>query len=214
MQHLHQYPWSHFLEEFKDVFTFLAASTHWWGVLKSNCSVPVKQAVDTRWSARKEAVSCLKKVFSRLVDTLEIWQIRKKHETREEAGLLLSALQTFSFLFFPLYMWEPILSEVVITQKYLLQKRSGPYSVCVKDSEFGWLFAETKRITGCRRSGQSNRHLWRDENHHWTKNSQKKKNAWWRSWWCWFHIRARASQRNARLFGFSISRDSPGFSKN
>ena len=44
-----------------------------------------------------------------------------KHETREEAGLLLSALQTFSFLFF-LYMWEPILSEVVITQKYLQQK--------------------------------------------------------------------------------------------
>ena len=49
------------------------------------------------------------------MDTLEIWQIRKKHETREEAGLLLSALQTFSFLCF-LYMWEPRLSEVVITQ--------------------------------------------------------------------------------------------------
>ena len=30
---------------------------------------------------------------------------------------------------------------------------------------------------------------------------------------CWFHIRGRASQRNARLFGFSISRDSPGLSK-
>ena len=81
-------------------FYFFAASTHRWDVLKSKCSVPVKRAVDARWSARKEAVSCLKKVFSRVVDTLEIWRIRKKHETREEAGLLLSALQTFSFLFF------------------------------------------------------------------------------------------------------------------
>ena len=96
-------------------FYFFAASTHRWDVLKSNCSDPVKRAVGARWSARKEAVSCLKKVFSRVVDTLEIWQIRKKHETREEAGLLLNALQTFSFLLFFLYMWEPILSEVVIT---------------------------------------------------------------------------------------------------
>ena len=117
-------------------FYFFAASTHRWDVLQSNCSVPVKRAVDAMWSARKEAVSCLKKVISRVVDTLEIWQIRKRHETREEAGLLLSALQTFSFLFF-LYMWEPILSEVDITQKYLQQKRSGPYSECVKDLEFG-----------------------------------------------------------------------------
>ena len=54
----------------------------------------------------------------------------------KEAGLLFSDLQTFSFFFF-FYMWEPILSEVVIRQKYLQQKRSGPYSVCVKGSEFG-----------------------------------------------------------------------------
>ena len=121
MQHLHQYPRSHFLEQFKDVYTFLLHQLID-DVLKSNCSVPVKRAVDARWSSRKEAVSCLKKVISRVVDTLEIWQIRKKHETREEAGLLLSALQTFSFLCF-LYMWEPILSEVDITQKYLQQKK-------------------------------------------------------------------------------------------
>ena len=38
-------------------------------------------------------------MISRVVDTLEIWQIRKKHETREESVLLLSALQTFSFFF-------------------------------------------------------------------------------------------------------------------
>ena len=135
MQHLHQYPRTHFLEQFKDVYTFLLHQLID-DVLKSNCSVPVKRAVDARWSAWKEAVSCLKKVISKVVDTLEIWQIRKKHETREEAGLPLSAIQTFSFLCF-LYMWEPILSEVDITQKHLQQKRSGPYSVCVKDLEFG-----------------------------------------------------------------------------
>ena len=90
--------------------TFFAASTHRWDVLKSNCSVTVKRAVDTRWSARKEAVSCLKNVFSRVVDTLEILtDDEETQETREEAGLLLSALQTFPFLCF-LYMWEPILS--------------------------------------------------------------------------------------------------------
>ena len=103
-------------------FTFFAASTHRWDVLKSNCSVTVKLAVDTRWSARKDAVSCLKKVFSRVVDTLEILTDEEEtQETREEAGLLLSALQTFPFLCF-LYMWDPILSEVDITQKYLQQK--------------------------------------------------------------------------------------------
>ena len=74
--------------------------------MKSNCSVSVKQAVDARWSARKEAISCLKKVFSRVVDTLEIWQIRKKYETREEAGLLLCALQTFSLLFLYSRKWS------------------------------------------------------------------------------------------------------------
>ena len=89
------------------MFFFFAASTHRWDVLKSNFSVPVKRTVDARWSARKEAVSCLKKVFSTVVDTLEIWQIRKKHETREEAGLLLSALQTFSFLFFSFICGSP-----------------------------------------------------------------------------------------------------------
>ena len=137
MQHLHQYPRSiFFFGTVQRCFYFFAASTHRWDVLKSNCSVPVVRAVNARWSARKEAASCLKKVLSRVVDTLEIWQIMKKHEIREEAGLLLSALQTFSFLCF-LYMWEPILSEAIITQKYFEQKRSGPYSVCVKDSEFG-----------------------------------------------------------------------------
>ena len=84
----------------------------------SNCSVPLKRAVDTRWSARKEAVSCLKKVFSRVVDTLENFTDEEEtQESREEAD----------------YKRFHILSEVVITQKYLQQKRSGPYSVCVKD---------------------------------------------------------------------------------
>ena len=134
MQHLHQYPRSHFLAQFKDFFLFFCCINSSMG---SNCSVPVKRAVDTKWSARKGAVSCLKKVFSRAVDTLEILTDEEEtQETREEAGLLLSALQTFPFFFF-LYMWEHILSEVVITQKYLQQKRSGPYSLCFKDSEFG-----------------------------------------------------------------------------
>ena len=48
-----------FLEQFKDVFTFLPSSTHRWDILKPNCSVQ-RAAVDARWSARKEAVSCLK----------------------------------------------------------------------------------------------------------------------------------------------------------
>ena len=76
-------------------FTFLAASTHQWGVLQSNCSDAFKRAVDTRWSARKEAVSCLK-LFSRVEDTLVILPDQEEaQETREESGLLLSALQTF-----------------------------------------------------------------------------------------------------------------------
>ena len=126
-------------------FYFFGASTHRWNVLKSNCFVPVKRAVDARWSARKEAVSCLKKVFSRVVDTLEIWQIRKKHETREEAGLLLSALQTFSFLFFPLYMGDHTLGSghyaKTLTAKkiwplFSVRQRFGNFC---RDKENHWL---------------------------------------------------------------------------
>ena len=76
-----------------------------------------------------------------------------------------------------------------------------------KDSECGGIFAETKQITGCRRSGrrQSNRQLWIDVNRRCTENSQKKKNTWWREWGCWSHI---------SLFRFYISRYSPEVSAN
>ena len=129
-------------------FYFFAASTHRWDVLKSNCSVPVKRAVDARWSARKEAVSCLKKVFSRVVDTHEIWQIRKKHETREEAGLLLSALQTFLFLF-PLYVgahtverghYAKILkANKIIWTLFSVLQRFGIWMTFCRDKENHWL---------------------------------------------------------------------------
>ena len=117
-------------------FTFFAASIHQQGVLKSNCSVT--RAVDTRWSASKEAVSCLKMMFSRVVDTLDILTVQEEtQETREETCLLLSALQTFSFLSFLYnYVGAHTLGSGYYA-KLFTAKRSGPYSVCVKDSEFG-----------------------------------------------------------------------------
>ena len=129
-------------------FYFFAASTHRSDVLKSNCSVPVKRAVDARWSARKEAISCLKKVFSRVVDTLETWQIRKQHETREEADLLLSALKTFSFLFFPLYVgahtlgsghYAKILTAKKIWTLFSVRQRFGIWMNFCRDKENHWL---------------------------------------------------------------------------
>ena len=115
----------------------------------SNCPVPLKRAVDTKWSARKEAVSCLKKVFSRAVDTLEILTDEKEtQETREEAGLLLSAIQTFPFFFFPLYVgahtvgsghYAKILTAKKIWTLFTVLQRLEIWMTFCRDKENHWL---------------------------------------------------------------------------
>ena len=104
------------------VFTFFSSSTHRWDVLSSVIGQGVKRIIETRWSARGDAVSVVKRHFSEIIGVLE--KLTGEEEnivTRSEAGLLLGALQSFPFLCF-LGLWEPVLREINDTQAYLQTK--------------------------------------------------------------------------------------------
>jgi len=82
----------------------------------------VKRITETRWSARGEAVSVVKKRFSKILCALEKLAGEDENTaTRVDAGVLLVALQSFSFLCF-LGLWLPILSKINSTQTYLQTK--------------------------------------------------------------------------------------------
>ena len=150
-------------------------------------------------------------MFSRVVDTLEILTYQEEtQETREDAGLLLSALQMLSFLCFR-YIWEPILSEVGIRQKNTYSKKI--WTLFSVRHRFGiWM-------TFCG-----------DKENHWLPTHRPKQQTFVKRWELPLNeefpaaeecpmkrlrmLVARASQRNVSLFGFSISRDSPEVSAN
>ena len=118
-------------------FYFFAASTHRWDVLKSNCSDAVKRAVDARWSARKEAVSCLKKVFSRVWIHSKFGRSERNMRQEKKQACFLVPYKLFhslvSFICGSPYSRKWLLRKILTAKK----KKSGPYPVCFKDSEFG-----------------------------------------------------------------------------
>ncbi|XP_069582652.1 zinc finger MYM-type protein 1-like [Ranitomeya imitator] len=104
------------------LFTFFSSSTHRWDVLISVTGQSVKRVLETRWSARGDAVSAVKKNYSKILQAVE--QLTGEEEnrvTRSDAGVLLVALQSFSFLCF-LGLWESVLKEINDTQVYLQTK--------------------------------------------------------------------------------------------
>lgn len=104
------------------LFVFFSSSTHRWDVLTSVTGQSVKRIIETRWSARGEAVSVVKKHFSKILGALEKLTGEEENTgTRADAGVLLGALQSFSFLCF-LGLWGPVLLEINDTQTYLQTK--------------------------------------------------------------------------------------------
>ena len=104
------------------LFVFFSSSTHRWNVLTSVTGQSVKRIIETRWSARADAVTVVKKHFSKILSTLEnLTDEEENTATRADAGVLLSALQSFSFLCF-LGLWGPVLLEINDSQKYLQTK--------------------------------------------------------------------------------------------
>jgi len=78
----------------------------------------VKCITEIRWSGRGEAVGVVKKRFSKILSALEKLAGEDENTTtRADVGVLLVALQSFSFLCF-LGLWLPVLLEINRTQTY------------------------------------------------------------------------------------------------
>lgn len=93
-------------------YAFFAASTHRWEVLLAATGKSFKRLQDTRWSARGDAVNFMKNNYKETLTGIEsLTEPEESLNTRTDAGTLLVALQSFSFLCF-LGLWQPILCEV------------------------------------------------------------------------------------------------------
>jgi hypothetical protein len=79
----------------------------------------LKRVQDTRWSARGDAVNSIRHHYKETLTALEkLTETNESLNTRTDAGSLLVATQSFSFLCY-LGFWQPVLREVNDTQKYL-----------------------------------------------------------------------------------------------
>ena len=104
------------------MFAFFSASAHRWDVLISIAGTSAKRLSETRWSARSEAVSMIWNHYSKVLTVLEkLTAPDENSNTRADAGILLTAMQSFSFLCF-LGLWKPVLIEVNDAQIYLQTK--------------------------------------------------------------------------------------------
>lgn len=85
----------------------------------------MKRIVQTRWSARNDAVSVLCNYFPEVLEALEkLTGAEENYDTRSGAGIVISSLNTFPFFCY-LGLWGKILPEVDDVQKYLQTKGLG-----------------------------------------------------------------------------------------
>ena len=112
------------------LFTFLFSSTHRWDVLIKVTGHGVRRVIETRWSARGQAVGVVKKYFHEIIDILkQLMGIEENIATRSEAGLIVSSIQSFPFLCF-LSFWGTVLKE-----------RTTHKSICTLQT---WIFTKMK----------------------------------------------------------------------
>ena len=79
----------------------------------------VKSVVETRWSAKHDAVAAVKCHCDKVYDALEkLTEPTENSDTRADAGKVLSSISTFSFISF-LNLWGDVLPEVDKVQQYL-----------------------------------------------------------------------------------------------
>ena len=104
------------------IYLFFSASAHRWELLLKYVPNVVKRVIDTRWSARYEAVKALQQCFIDVVGALnELCDQNENIHTRGQARGILNAIQHFSFVSF-LQVWLEVSRESYDTQKYLQQK--------------------------------------------------------------------------------------------
>ncbi|XP_043484549.1 zinc finger MYM-type protein 1-like [Leptopilina heterotoma] len=102
------------------IFTFFSASTHRWNILKENCKTVPKQLSNTRWSARHDAVSVLKKEYGLIQDVLFNFSsdLNEKTLARSEALGLFKNMEIFE-TFFLTIVWDKLLERINATSKAL-----------------------------------------------------------------------------------------------
>ena len=110
-----------FFGTIEHLFSFFSSSTHRWDVLLSVTGQGVKCSVETRWSARAEAVTIVKKIVNILSALEKLTSGEENSKTKSDAGILLNSIQSFSFLCY-LNLWESVLLEINDAQKYLQTK--------------------------------------------------------------------------------------------
>ncbi|CAB4060193.1 unnamed protein product [Lepeophtheirus salmonis] len=93
-----------------------------WNILIEITGVTIKRTCETRWSSRSDAVKVIHTKFTEVITTLErLMEDVENATTRSDAGLILQAMLSFSFLTF-LSLWRGILREINDTQKFLQTK--------------------------------------------------------------------------------------------
>jgi len=92
------------------VYTFFSKSTHRWDVLKQHVTITVKRQSDTRWSANAAAVNTLSTQLDEVITALEIFRDTSSEtvDTRQDAALVIGAVEKFDFLVL-LLLWASLL---------------------------------------------------------------------------------------------------------
>ena len=81
-------------------------------MLKSHVPTKVKRIIETRWSARYDAVNTIRSHFAEVFESLEkLTGAEENADTRSSAGIIMHSITTFPFLCY-LGLWGKILPEV------------------------------------------------------------------------------------------------------
>ena len=151
----------------ENIYTFLSASTHWWGLsvhalsdCKSHLPLP-KRMSDTRWSARADVTSALQKGYSVIMNALEdiAEETNVKAECRQQATRLLQTMKTLATGFM-IILWDQILQRFLKTSVSLQSEDQDLNSACaLYESLHGYVEAlrptfvdiedKTKVLTDC-----------------------------------------------------------------
>ena len=89
------------------VYSFFSSSTHRWDILQAFAPKRVKRIVQTRWSARNNAVSVLCNYFPEVLEVLEkLTGAEENFDTRSGAGIL-----RYQLKYIPIFLSPGIMGE-------------------------------------------------------------------------------------------------------
>ena len=93
------------------VYSFFSSSTHRWDIMNAHIPKVLKRIVETRWSARNDAVKVIHSHFDNVIDSLEqLTGIEENSYTRGDANIVIASLTTFPLLCY-LGLWGKVLPK-------------------------------------------------------------------------------------------------------